>query len=89
MFLYRYIKANRGDGKTAVLRSHHSSQIVNPDIRTVLFLHPVFHHIPVILSDLGLDLFIDSPPVSRMHTVGHQSADIFDKLLLTFVAEIV
>lgn len=62
---------------------------MNPDVGSVLLLHPVVHRVLVLFRQLGGQQTVHLFPVVRMPAVGNQTADISGKLRLVLISEIV
>ena len=87
--LSRNVHTHRSDGGPAVLRHSPAPQIVNPDVGSVLLLHPVVHRVLVLFRQLGGQQTVHLFPVVRMPAVGNQTADISGKLRLVLISQVV
>lgn len=86
--LGRNVDADRRDCIPAVLSRHFPAQVVHPDVRPVLFLHPVFDYVFSLFLDLRNHRRVHHFPVVRVHAVGDGPADICDEIRLGLIPKI-
>ena len=83
------IDTDRHDRRPAVFRRHHTSLVMDPDIRAVALFHPVLDHILIRIFQLTGHLAVYHLPVRRMHAVGNQPANILKKGIFILIAQII
>ena len=87
--LCRNIHADRYDRRPPVFSHYSASHVMNPDVRTILFLHAVFHHIFNILCQLLHHCPFHHILILGMHTVGNAAFNIRYEFGLVRIAQVI
>ena len=83
------IHTHRSNSRLSVFRRDHPSDVMDPDVVTVLLFHSVLYCIITGIFDLAPYCFIHHLPVIRMHAVQDFPSDVCDKFFLICISQVV